>query len=59
MPTYSNKEPIPKWQCPKHPRAEVKKTWVPMVDNVTGKHETNNDGTDLELPIPDKWGTVL
>jgi hypothetical protein len=25
MPTYSNKEPIPKWQCPKHPRAEVKK----------------------------------
>jgi hypothetical protein len=23
--TYSNREPIPKWHCPKHPRAKVKK----------------------------------
>jgi transcription elongation factor Elf1 len=52
--TYSNMEPIPKWHCPKHPRAKVKKTWTPMVDSC--KRETNDDGTDLELPIPDKWG---
>src|SRR6266496_126131 len=37
--TYSNREPVPKWHCPKHPRAEVKKTWTPMVDNVSSKRE--------------------
>ena len=54
--TYSNREPVPKWHCPKHPRAKAKKTWTPIVDNVSCKRETNDDGTDLELPIPDKWG---